>query len=108
MFQFDHVIPVSQGGATSEENLVLACPECNLSRARKTKEQKRETRGKTVSKTMKVSALTWQRLDKLRLKGETFDDAVNKLLSCHETLQAMGASISRVLQPTDPNLPSTS
>lgn len=58
-----------------------------------------------MTKTMKVSAETWRRLDKLRLKGETFDDAVNKLLTCHETLQTVGASISRILQPTDPNLP---
>lgn len=35
----DHVIPKSQGGSDTWENLVLACPECNLRKADRTPEQ---------------------------------------------------------------------
>ena len=29
-FHIEHIVPLSRGGATSEENLALACPGCNL------------------------------------------------------------------------------
>lgn len=33
--QFDHIIPVSQGGATSAKNLQLLCQSCNLTKSAK-------------------------------------------------------------------------
>lgn len=32
-FHVEHIVPLSRGGATSEENLALACPSCNLHKA---------------------------------------------------------------------------
>lgn len=34
IFHIDHLVPVSQGGRATEENLRLLCPKCNLSRKR--------------------------------------------------------------------------
>ncbi len=34
VFHIDHKIPTSQGGASDEDNLVLACAPCNLSKRR--------------------------------------------------------------------------
>jgi 5-methylcytosine-specific restriction endonuclease McrA len=34
--QRDHIIPISRGGPTTPENLVPACPRCNLSKSDKT------------------------------------------------------------------------
>ena len=34
-FHIDHYIPLSKGGANSEENLVLSCPFCNMSKGAK-------------------------------------------------------------------------
>lgn len=34
-YHVDHVIPLSRGGSNSPENLVLACPSCNLSKHNK-------------------------------------------------------------------------
>lgn len=35
LYHIDHIVPVSQGGRATEENLQLTCPHCNLSRKRK-------------------------------------------------------------------------
>mgnify|MGYP003302227422 CR=1 FL=1 len=35
----DHIIPVSKGGYTTEDNLVAACARCNLSKGAKTAEE---------------------------------------------------------------------
>lgn len=32
-YHVDHVVPLSQGGEDSPDNLVIACPECNLSKS---------------------------------------------------------------------------
>ena len=32
-FHVEHIVPRSKGGATSEDNLALACPSCNLGKA---------------------------------------------------------------------------
>ena len=32
-FHVEHIVPLSKGGATVEENLALACPSCNLGKA---------------------------------------------------------------------------
>jgi hypothetical protein len=32
-FEFEHIVPLSKGGATSFENLCLACPSCNRYKA---------------------------------------------------------------------------
>jgi 5-methylcytosine-specific restriction endonuclease McrA len=37
-YHTDHVIPLSRGGPNGPENLVLACPACNLSKGAKTPE----------------------------------------------------------------------
>ena len=34
-YHVDHVIPLSRGGSNGPENLVIACPSCNLSKGRK-------------------------------------------------------------------------
>ena len=34
LFHIDHIVPVSQGGRSTMENLRLTCPRCNLSRQR--------------------------------------------------------------------------
>lgn len=34
-YHVDHVIPLSRGGSNSPENIVIACPTCNLSKADK-------------------------------------------------------------------------
>jgi len=34
-FQIDHIIPISQGGQNTEDNLVLSCRHCNLSKGAK-------------------------------------------------------------------------
>jgi 5-methylcytosine-specific restriction endonuclease McrA len=31
-FHVDHVIPLSRGGSNGPENIVIACPHCNLSK----------------------------------------------------------------------------
>jgi hypothetical protein len=36
-FHIEHVIPLGQGGASDLENLVLACPGCNLHKADRTR-----------------------------------------------------------------------
>jgi 5-methylcytosine-specific restriction endonuclease McrA len=36
-FQIEHIIPRSLGGATNLDNLVLACPSCNLHKSNATK-----------------------------------------------------------------------
>ena len=33
-FHFDHRIPFSQGGSSDEENIVLACADCNLRKSK--------------------------------------------------------------------------
>jgi 5-methylcytosine-specific restriction endonuclease McrA len=33
--EFDHIIPVSKGGATSVQNLQLLCKQCNLTKSNK-------------------------------------------------------------------------
>jgi len=38
-FHLDHVIPVSLGGGASEDNLVVACRSCNLSKGARTAEE---------------------------------------------------------------------
>lgn len=35
MYHIDHIVPCSQGGRATLENLRLSCPECNLSRKKK-------------------------------------------------------------------------
>jgi HNH endonuclease len=35
-FHIEHHIPLSRGGANTEENLTLTCPQCNLHKATKT------------------------------------------------------------------------
>jgi hypothetical protein len=42
-FHCDHVVPVTQGGSNDPDNLVCACPPCNLSKAAKTPDQWRGT-----------------------------------------------------------------
>jgi 5-methylcytosine-specific restriction endonuclease McrA len=34
-FQIDHIIPISQGGQNTEDNLLLSCRHCNLSKGAK-------------------------------------------------------------------------
>lgn len=34
LYHIDHIVPVSQGGRATEENLQLTCPHCNLGRKR--------------------------------------------------------------------------
>lgn len=34
-YHVDHVIPISRGGSNGPENIVIACPACNLSKANK-------------------------------------------------------------------------
>ena len=34
-FHVDHVVPLSRGGEDSPDNLVIACPECNLDKSDK-------------------------------------------------------------------------
>ncbi len=38
-FQFEHVLPQSQGGKTTWENIVVACHDCNQRKANRTPEQ---------------------------------------------------------------------
>lgn len=38
-FHLDHVVPVSKGGENTEDNLVVACAACNLSKRDKTPEE---------------------------------------------------------------------
>jgi hypothetical protein len=38
-FEFDHVLPVSKGGKTCHENIVLACQPCNRSKGARTPEE---------------------------------------------------------------------
>ena len=38
-FEADHVLPISRGGLTTEENLVCACLPCNRSKKDKTPEE---------------------------------------------------------------------
>jgi hypothetical protein len=35
VLQLDHVVPVAAGGATSEDNLVAACADCNLGKSKR-------------------------------------------------------------------------
>ena len=34
-YHVDHVVPLCKGGDNSKENLVIACPKCNLSKGGK-------------------------------------------------------------------------
>jgi 5-methylcytosine-specific restriction endonuclease McrA len=36
IYHIDHVVPISRGGSNSIENIVLSCPQCNLSKGAKT------------------------------------------------------------------------
>jgi len=38
-FTFDHVVPLSQGGNTTWENIVVACPKCNQKKMNRTPQQ---------------------------------------------------------------------
>jgi 5-methylcytosine-specific restriction endonuclease McrA len=46
-FHIDHIIPVAAGGATTEDNLALACVSCSLRKAARQTVEDPET-GKTV------------------------------------------------------------
>jgi 5-methylcytosine-specific restriction endonuclease McrA len=43
--ELDHVVPVSQGGTTTEDNLVPACRACNLCKGKKLYEEWQERIG---------------------------------------------------------------
>jgi 5-methylcytosine-specific restriction endonuclease McrA len=44
--EIDHVIPVSRGGATTENNLVPACKPCNLKKLSQTYEEWQTRKGR--------------------------------------------------------------
>lgn len=44
-YHVDHVQPISRGGSNGVENLLLACPECNLSKNDKTLDEWKAVRG---------------------------------------------------------------
>jgi 5-methylcytosine-specific restriction endonuclease McrA len=44
IFEFEHIVPLSTGGATVLENLCLSCPTCNRWKANRTTAAEPETR----------------------------------------------------------------
>jgi len=80
VFHFEHVIPLVAGGPNDESNIVLACRECNLKKARKERTA-RACRGElAMSKMIKVDDKTYGELDHLRLGRQTFADVISRLL----------------------------
>lgn len=79
-FNFEHKVPVSAGGTSTPDNICLACPECNLVKAR-THDKKAARKGKpAMTRVIKLDTQVYSQVDKLRGKGETFSDVVEILL----------------------------
>jgi len=85
-FHFDHKVPLAAGGTNSPENICLACPECNLVKAR-THDKRMVRAGKpAMTKLIKVSDDVYDRLVALKTRGETFDLLIADLLAMKQKL----------------------
>ena len=65
---FDHVIPVTQNGQTSWENIVACCKPCNIKKADKTPEQAKMPLKRTPQRP------EWNCIFRLRLTYEDPED----------------------------------
>jgi len=80
-FHFEHKIPSIAGGLNDETNVVLACRDCNLDKARK-EHSKRAYEGRGgVSKQIRVEDHVATDLDKLRVGRQTYSDVIEDLLA---------------------------
>lgn len=78
---FDHVVPISQGGQTTWENIVTACHECNRHKGGRTPLQARMSLMKTPEKLKRTPS--WV----LRLKEESVPEEWATYLYWHTELQ---------------------
>ena len=81
-FHFEHKVPLVAGGATDLSNIVLACRECNLEKARKERSKRAYEGGAAMGKAIKVGEPVYLELDTIRTKGQTFSQVIEELLAC--------------------------
>lgn len=80
IFHFEHKVPLVAGGLNDETNIVLACPSCNLDKARKERSKRAYEGGAAMSKVIKVEDGIYTALDRLRVGRQTFSDVCDDLL----------------------------
>jgi len=85
-FHFEHKVPLAAGGEDTADNICLACPECNLSKAR-THAQRMARAGKpALARVIKVSDEVYGQLDGLKLRRETFSEVVERLIKVYDII----------------------
>jgi len=85
-FHFEHRVPRAAGGLNTADNICIACPECNLTKAR-SHDRKAAREGKTaMTRVIKVEDKIYDRLDRIRDKGQTFSQVIEDLLTLRGSL----------------------
>jgi hypothetical protein len=94
-FHFDHKVPLAAGGLDTAENICLACPECNLAKAR-SHDKRLANKGRSpMTRAIKLTEDTYQELETLKEKGDSFCDVIDSLLQARKDMTSLIAQIRR-------------